>query len=37
MGHSSVSVTESHYIDLLKKDYKDLFNVLNDNFELMDK
>ena len=29
LGHSSVSVTEQHYIDLLKKDYEDISLLLN--------
>ena len=29
LGHSSVSVTEQHYIDLIKKDYEDISLLLN--------
>ena len=29
LGHSSVSVTEQHYIDLIKKDYEDISLILN--------
>lgn len=29
LGHSSVTVTEQHYIDLLKKDYEDISLLLN--------
>ena len=29
LGHSSVSVTEKHYVDLLKSDYEDLSLLLD--------
>ena len=29
LGHSTVSVTEKHYIDLLKSDYEDLSLLLD--------
>ncbi len=28
LGHSSVTVTEKHYVDLLKKDHMDMSNIL---------
>ncbi len=31
LGHSSVKVTEKHYVDLLKADYQDMSNMLEDS------
>jgi len=29
LGHSSVTVTEKHYVDILNKDYRDMSEILN--------
>ena len=34
LGHSSVTVTEKHYVDLLDKDYVELSDSLSDEFDL---
>ena len=33
LGHSSVTVTEKHYVDLLRQDYADLAKILGDRLE----
>lgn len=33
LGHSSVTVTEKHYVDLLEKDYKQLSDSLSEEFD----
>jgi len=33
LGHSSVTVTEKHYVDLLRQDYQDLADILGNRLE----
>jgi len=33
LGHSSVTVTERHYVDLLKQDYQDLARIMESKFK----
>ena len=33
LGHSSVTVTEKHYVDLLKQDYVDISNIIENQVD----
>ncbi|MBL7026085.1 MAG: tyrosine-type recombinase/integrase [Candidatus Marinimicrobia bacterium] len=37
LGHSSVKVTEKHYVDLLEVDYQDMSDLLEDSTKVVSK